>query len=436
MPDGHLADAIDWSSLILVSVDDHVVEPPSMFDGRLPAQYADRAPRVAMQDGEERWVFEGAHWQNIGLNAVVGRRIEEYGVEPQQFSDMRAGCYETDARVADMSANGVVASMCFPTFPKFAGTFFLNGTDPALTREVVRAYNDWHLEEWCGPHPDRFIPLGILPLWDPPAAAAEVRRLAERGCHAVSFPENPVPLGLPSFHSTDWDPLWAACDDTGTVVCMHFGSSSKVPITAPDAPIEVMVTLNPYSMGYSAADLVLSGILARYGQLTFALSEGGMGWVPYIAERMDWVYDRHRAWTGLDLGDGVRPSELLRTRVVKCFISDRHGIEMRHEIGLDTITWECDYPHSDTTWPLSPESVAAQLDGCTRAEIDAITHANAMRVFQFDPFRHRSREQSTVAALRDEARGISDDLSAPALARSGATRGEDWQATFDRTGRL
>jgi predicted TIM-barrel fold metal-dependent hydrolase len=417
--DGEAA-AIDWSSLVLVSVDDHVVEPPGMFDGRLPARYADRAPHVAVgDDGEERWVFEGAHWQNIGLNAVVGRRIEDYGVEPQSYADMRAGCYDSDARVADMSANGVLASMCFPTFPKFAGTWFLTSADLDLACEVVRAYNDWHVDEWCGAHPDRFIPLGIVPLWDADAAAVEVRRLAARGCHAITFPENPVPLGLPSLHSAAWNPLWAACDEAATVVCMHFGSSSKVPITAPDAPIEVMVTLNPYSMGSAATDLVLSGILARYPQLTFALSEGGMGWVPYIAERMDWVYDRHRAWTGLDLGAGVRPSDLLRERVVKCFISDHHGIAMREEIGLDTITWECDYPHSDTTWPLSPESVADQLQGCSRADIDAITHRNAMRVFHFDPFPTRPLERCTVRALREEAAAISDDLSAPVLARSG-----------------
>ncbi len=428
-------DRIDIDELILISVDDHVVEPPDMFAGRLPAKYVDLAPKIVTEDGQERWSFQGLTWQNIGLNAVVGRPIEEYGIEPQRYADMRPGCYEVESRVADMSANGVLGSMCFPTFPRFAGTWFLNAADFDLAAEVVRAYNDWHIEEWCGPHLDRFIPLGILPLWDPVRMGDEVRRLHDLGFHAVTFPENPVPLGLPSIHSDHWDPFWRACDDTGTVVCMHFGTSSKVPITAPDAPIEVMVTLNPYSMGSTATDIILSRVLQRFPQITFALSEGGMGWIPYIAERADWVYKRHHAWTGLDLGDKL-PSELLRERIVKCFIDDPHGVVNRYEIGIETITWECDYPHSDTTWPLSPESVMSNMGDCPKADVDAMTHLNAMRVFQFDPFSHRSRDGCTVGALRAEAVLTSADLSAPALASSGATRGEEgWQERWARTGR-
>jgi predicted TIM-barrel fold metal-dependent hydrolase len=243
-----------------------------------------------------------------------------------------------------------------------------------------------------------------------------------------------VPLGLPSLHSDTWDPFWAACDENGTVVCMHFGSSSEVPITAPDAPIEVMVTLNPYSMGSCATDLIFSPALQKFSQLTFALSEGGLGWVPYIGERADWVYTRHRAWTGLDLGKKM-PSELLRERIVKCFIDDPHGVANRYEVGLDTITWECDYPHSDSTWPLSPESAEHNLGGVPKGEVDAITHLNAMRVFQFDPFSVRAREDCTVGTLRREAGLAATDLVAPTIAKDRAPEG-DWHDSFARTGRL
>lgn len=185
--------------LILVSVDDHLVEPPDLFEGRLPAAMAEQAPRVVHQD---------------------------------------------------------------------------DGTDVW----VLQAYNDWHVEDWCGSHPGRFIPLGVQPLWDPSLMAAEARRLATKGCHAVTFSENPEKLGFPSF------------------------------------------------------------------------------------------------------------------------IDDQVGIDIRDKIGVDGICWEADHPHSDPTWPESPERLAQALDGVPDDEV--AVHRNAMREFRFEPFAHRPPEQCTVGALR------------------------------------
>ncbi len=99
--------------LILVSVDDHVVEPADMFDRHLPARYRDEAPRVVRKsDGSDVWVWRGQQIPNIGLNAVVGRPPEEYGMEPTSFEQLRPGCYDVHERIRDMNANGVLASMC------------------------------------------------------------------------------------------------------------------------------------------------------------------------------------------------------------------------------------------------------------------------------------------------------------------------------------
>lgn len=392
--------------LILVSVDDHAVEPPDMFEGHIPAAFADRAPRVVTKDdGTEMWVYEGEESMNIGLNAVAGRLPEEYNMDPTSFEEMRAGCYDIHARVLDMNANGQLGSMCFPSFPQFCGQMFLRSQDKDLGLAVVRAYNDWHVDEWCGTYPGRFIPLGITPMWDPQLMADEVRRLAKKGCHAVAFSENPEKLGLPSLHRDDWDPFWKACEDEGTIVCMHLGSSSEVPITSMDAPLEVMIALVPLNLAYCATDLLFSPVMRKFPGLRFALSEGGIGWLPYFLERVDYVYQRQRRWTGQDFGD-VLPSELFKERVIGCFIDDAHGVAMRHEIGIDNITWECDYPHSDSVWPYAPESVARYLEGLTDEEIAKVTHENAMRHFRFDPFVHRPRERCTVAALRAEAAGV------------------------------
>jgi len=197
--------------MVLVSVDDHVVEPPHVFEGRLPAKYADLAPKfVTRADGTNAWVYEGQEIGNVALNAVAGRPPEEYGMEPTSFAELRAGCYDIDERVKDMDANGVLGSLCFPSFPQFCGQLFARTEDKDVALAMVRAYNDWHIEDWCGSHPGRFIPCSLPAIWDPQVLADEVRRTARMGAHAVTFSENPSKLGWPSFHSDHWDPFWRA----------------------------------------------------------------------------------------------------------------------------------------------------------------------------------------------------------------------------------
>lgn len=399
---------MNLEDMILISVDDHVVEPPDVFEGRLSKAFQDDAPKlVTKPDGSDQWVFEGVDIPNVGLNAVSGRPPEEYGVEPTSFAEIREGAYDVDRRIDDMNANGVLASMNFPSFPQFCGQMFNNAQDKDLGLAVLRAYNDWHLEGWAGAFPGRFLPLGLVPYFDPEAMAAEVRRLAAAGCFAVTWSENPEKLGHPSFHNRHWDPFWAACEETGTVVCLHIGSSSQVVITSMEASINTMLTLQPINLVHAAADLLWSPVLDRFPKVRFALSEGGIGWIPYFLERADYVYRNHRVWTGSDFGDQL-PSDRFRERFLTCFIEDAHGLANREQIGVSTMCWEADYPHSDSTWPRSPESVWAGLTaaGVPADEIDAITHSNAMRAFSFDPFVHRSRERCTVGALRAEARHV------------------------------
>jgi len=392
--------------LILVSVDDHVVEPPDLFDGHIPARYADLAPKVVTKDdGTDAWVFEGQEATNVGLNAVAGRPPDEYGVEPTRFGEMRPGCFDIDERVRDMDANGVLASMNFPSFPQFCGQYFARAQDKDLGLAVLRAYNDWHVDEWCGTHPGRMIPLALPPIWDPQLMADEVRRMARKGCHAVTFSENPEKLGHPSLHSGHWDPFWQACNDEGTVVCLHIGSSSSVVITSIDAPVDTMITLQPINIVQAAADVIWSPVLRKFPDLTIALSEGGIGWIPYFLERIDHVYKHHRAWTHQDFGDKL-PSELFRERIVTCFIDDAFGVRSRDLLDIDMVTWECDYPHSDSTWPRSPETLAAYLDGVPDDEVAKITHENALRLFSFAPFTHVPKDQATVGALRARATDV------------------------------
>jgi len=394
---------VQAEDLILVSVDDHLVEPPNMFDGRLAAKFADRAPRVITRDdGREMWLFEGTEIPNFGLNAVSGRPQEEFGIEPTRFDEIRPGCFDVDARIDDMNAGGILGSMCFPSFPQFSGQIFANTEDKELALAVLQAYNDWHVEEWCGAHPGRFIPLSLLPYWDPELMAAEVERMAAVGVRAVAWSENPEKLGVPSFHAEHWDPFWRACDDHHMVVCLHIGSSSQVKLPSLESRFTTMLTLQPTSVMDTAADLLWSRVPHLFPNVRVALSEGGIGWIPYLLERADYVYQNHSVWTGSDMG-GRLPSDVFRDFFVACFIDDAAGLRLLDLIGSDLVCIETDYPHSDSTWPTSPERLAKSLGGLTADDIAAITHLNAMRLFGFDPFAVRAREQCTVGALRAQA---------------------------------
>jgi len=389
--------------LILVSVDDHVVEPPDMFKNHLPDKWKDLAPKsVKRADGTDVWVYEGSEIPNIGLNAVAGRPPEDYNVDPTRYEEIRAGCYDIGERVKDMNRNGVLGSMCFPSFVQFCGQLFSKSKDLDVGLNMLRAYNDWHIDEWCGSYPGRFIPLSIPPIWDPQLMADEVHRVAKKGCHAVTFSEDPSALGWPNIFQGHWDPFFAACQEEGTIICLHIGSSSTMLGLKEGAPFDVLITMTPLNSMSAATDLLWSDVLRRFPDLKFALSEGGIGWLPYWLERIDYVYQQHRFWTHQDFGDQL-PSQVARDHMTFCFISDKAGVDQRHAIGIDNITWECDYPHSDSSWPHSPESVIKQLYGVPDGEINKITYENAVRVFRFDPFAHRPKEKCTVGALRAEA---------------------------------
>ncbi|MDU9000111.1 amidohydrolase family protein [Streptomyces mirabilis] len=397
---------MDRDDLILISVDDHIIEPPDMFVNHLPERYKDDAPQLVHQDdGTDTWTFRETVIRTAALNAVAGRPKEEYGLEPQALDEIRPGCYDVNERVADMNAGGILAQMNFPSFPGFAARLFAT-EDADFSLALVRAYNDWHIDEWCGAHPGRFIPMAIPVIWDAELCAAEVRRVAAKGCHSLTFTENPAVLGYPSFHDPYWNPLWRALSDTNTVLSVHIGSSGKLAIPAVDSPPDVMITLQPMNIVSAAADLLWSQPVKDFPDLKIALSEGGTGWIPYFLERVDRTFEMHAAWTLQDFG-GKLPSEVFREHFLTCFISDPMGVKLRHEIGIDNIAWECDYPHSDSMWPKAPEELMGVMErfDVSDPDINKMTHENAMRWYSFDPFTHVPREQATVGALRKRAEG-------------------------------
>lgn len=368
----------------IISVDDHLIEPRHLFEGRLPAHLQDRAPKVIEDErGQELWEYEERRYPQIGLNAVAGRPKDQWSVDPARFDEMRRGCWDVDARVADMDLDGVYASLCFPSLiAGFAGTVFSKSADAELGLACVRAWNDWHHEEWAGRHPDRIIPLQLPWLCDPEIAAADVRRNAERGFKAVSFPENPVDLGLPSVHTTHWDPFLAACAETETVLCLHNASSAWTASRSPEAPLELYTTLFPVNALAAAADWLWAKVPLRFSRLRIAMSEGGIGWVPMLIDRIDYVMTHSasglRTWTGGDLS----PTDALRRSFWFCTIDTESALALRHHIGVDHIMIESDYPHADSTWPDTQAHLGAGLGELPADDVRKITWENASRLFR------------------------------------------------------
>jgi len=393
--------------LILISVDDHIAEPAGMFDAHVPARFRDRAPRVVdLPDGSQQWFYGDVPGRNLGLNAVAGKPREYYNVNPLRYEHMRPGCYDVRARVADMSAGGVLAGLNFPNWTGFSGQVLNQGPDPDVNVVMIRAYNDWHIDEWCAYAPERFIPCGILPLFDAEEAAKEVRRLAGKGCHAVTFSENPAGLGMPSIHTDAWDPLFAACSDTGTVLACHVGSSSKSASTSADAPAPVPMNLSSVMAVYTLGDLLWADFWRRFPQLRFSLTEGDIGWIPYFLWRAEHTLDRHNGWMGVERPQGLSPTELFHERFLVCFINDRVGVKLLDEFSPTQVCWESDYPHSDSTWPECPERLWDLVADLDPELVANITHRNAMHHYGFDPFAVRPPERCTASALRAEAAGV------------------------------
>ena len=389
----------------IISVDDHLVEPPDVWTNRLPAKYREIGPHIvyAPTDGTPQldgagyierpgtegkpvawWFYEDHRYSVKRLIAAAGYKPEEITTDGITFDEMRPGCWQPAARLADMEMNYVDAALCFPNYPRFAGQIFLNAKDKDLAKLCVEAYNDFMVEEWCAGSNGRLIPLCIVPLWDADLAAAEIRRNAARGVRAVAFTECPNWLDLPTIHSGYWEPFFDACNETGTVLCMHIGSGTKVIRTGPDAPEAVGATSIFTNSAVSLVDFLFSGVLVRYPDLKLLYAESQIGWIPYVVERVDDIWETHRGWAHGQDHVPDPPSNYYYRQVHACFFKDSVGVDMLDRVGIDNALFETDYPHQDGTWPNS-RAVAEKLLGHLPEEsISKIVRGNAIRLFDLE----------------------------------------------------
>jgi predicted TIM-barrel fold metal-dependent hydrolase len=389
----------------IISVDDHVIEPPHLWQSYLPVKLRERGPRVVRlpwkygsnsrqgiepaASGPETdfWLMEDSHVVIPRVEVSAGWEPDRVTHEPISYEEMARSTWDPSARLVAMDEAHIERSLCFPNVCRFAGQIFLWMDDKDLALACVRAYNDWMVDEWAGESKGRLLPLCLVPLWDPEGAAAEVSRNAARGVRAVTFSELPSVLGLPSIHDRNghWLPLIEACEETGTVICMHIGSSSSVPVSSPDAPGCVRMTTVNFNAQLAFADWMFSGLLVRYPNLKLAFSESQIGWMPYILERMDRIWRMGNAIARIDPVFEKAPSSYMADRVFACFFEDDFGLGVRDTIGVDQITFESDYPHQDSSWPNTQAEFARAVAGLSEDDVYKIARGNAIRMLDLEP---------------------------------------------------
>jgi predicted TIM-barrel fold metal-dependent hydrolase len=400
----------------IISVDDHVVEPPHVWQQWLPQKYRAKGPRVergtwddfrlkpgAVYDQQQVeggqpgdfWIFEDKviyvhkRFVAIPLDATPGGDLSKFDKSVMDmiactYDEMRPGCYEPMARRADLEIAGCDGSLPFPTFPRFCGQTFLEADDKELGLACIEAYNNWMIDEWCGDSGGFNIPLCLVPMWDAELAAKEVERVHAKGCHAICFSEIPPHLGLPSIHTGWWDPMLAVCNDLEVVLAMHIGSSSRMPLASPDAPPGVAGVIQFNNSMASMADWLYSGKLVQFPKLKLAYSEGQVGWIPYALERADTIWEHHDAWIKAKVRVPEPPSSYYTGRIFGCFTSDDVGLRNIDLVGEDNICFETDYPHTDTSWPDTVPFIEKFRNLLTDEQLYKVLRGNAIKMLNLD----------------------------------------------------
>lgn len=358
----------------VISADSHVVEPLTLWTERCDARFRDRVPRLVRDlDGRKGnfVVCEDALPMPLSAFCSAGFSPEELArAFAADEPAVRAGGFEPQARLADMARDGVAAEVIYPSVALQA----FRVRDAALQAECFRIYNDW-LAAFCSAAPDRLFGVALLSLFDVTAATRELERVAQLGLRGAMVWAAP-PMG-DSYARPAYDPFWAAAAAARLPVSLHLGTTQDLTAPGESLAVAFMMTILPVQRALS--QLVLGGVLARHPELRVVSVENEIGWLPHFLARLDHGAAKYREVAGLALD--MKPSEYFRRQVSATFQEDRIGIDARARIGVESLMWASDYPHSDSTWPHSREVIARDFADVPPAEREQILAGNVARVY-------------------------------------------------------
>ena len=363
----------------VISADCHLNEPPDTYTARVASKLHDRVPRVEpAEGGGERWVFDDVGCVAFGPGTAVLARGKVCGPLDYVFdlthAEVARGSWDPVAHLEDMSQDGVDASVLYSG--EAANCWNLRDREVRLAS--IRAYNEW-LAEFCSSAPERLIGSALLPVEEETldAALAELDRVLALGFRQVEVPIFPRRRYYDPFYA----PLWEAIQAAGIPVAIHRGIRQPAGLGGSwEGPFVPNHILWDFSYAVPLGDFVF-GVFDSFPELTLVSGEGRIGWLAFFAERLDDSYRRHRHH--MELPPLQRsPSEYLRENVYSTFVSDRTGVLLREQIGVERQMWSSDYPHSDSTWPESRRCIEDQFEGVPESDRRLMLAGNAARLYR------------------------------------------------------
>lgn len=348
----------------LVSADNHVFEPVTLWQERLPAQYRERGPRLE-QDGE---------WLVMAIEGMPNRKLSRRS-RADAGTHVDVGGADPDARLKDMAHDGVVAEVIYPTFGLFID--MIPAAD--LQMACAQVYNDWLAETFLH-RPDVFIPSAVVPVRDVASAVAELERVVGLGFKAATIPTTPpetTRYNQPAFH-----PLWTVAARAGLPLSLHTGTGAlPQQERGPGGAV-----INYAKVGLLSAEtlcyFVASGVLERFPELHLVFVETGAGWLAYCCERMDEAFEEHENWVKPKLAEP--PSAYVKRQCHVTLGADRAPILAREITGIAPLMWASDYPHPEGTFPESQAVVERVFAGVPEDELLAIVGGNAAALYKLD----------------------------------------------------
>ena len=360
--------------------------PANCFLERMDSKWGDGIPHVVASEGQNIWMSAGnsiGPWAYYGPGVAGGKRGQILVEEGFAAGDQLRPSDPTQ-RWEDMQRDGVDAEVIYGIIAISKGRNMNSGIENReLLAAVYHAYNEF-IAEFNRQQPGRFFGLGCIPNHDAKAAASEVEHCAKLGLPGVLF----VPWGavMPVWHDM-WEPMWDAAEQANLAFSFHVfeggGATVGYEVNGISHPASVgsWTVVAPIQMDEICASIILSGVCARHPNLRFVLGEAGIGWIPYMLERMDDTYVERLAD---DLRLELLPSEYFKRQIYSTFQKDFHGLEAMAKIAPDNIMWGSDYPHRDGTWPNSQEAISSQFEGVDGALAEKALWSNARRVYGID----------------------------------------------------
>jgi predicted TIM-barrel fold metal-dependent hydrolase len=358
----------------ILSADSHVIEPADVWTSRIERRFLDRAPRVVKHAGNRAgdfFVAEGLRPFPVAGFAVAGVDPKEFGAAMAAgYPGVRPSAWDPVLRLKDQERDGVVGEVLYPSL----GMRLFQLEDGELRAASFRAYNDW-LADYCAGAPRRLAGVAMVSLDDVGEGVAELARVAGKGLRGAMI-WGAAPAERP-YSDRAYDPFWAAAQELGLPLSLHIlterrGGSDFTSVMKGYPALH-------HSVERSLADMIFGGVLERHPRLRLVSVENDIGWIAHFLQRMDHSYEKYRYLEADAIPNP--PSFYFHRQVSATFQDDRVGVVTRHFIGVESLMWASDFPHSDSTWPHSREVIARDFEGVPDAEVRKMVSENAAALY-------------------------------------------------------